>query len=310
MKLGYDKHLYLLAFDHRASFSKDIFGVPEPVSPEIQNRITDTKMVIYEAFKQALSKGAPKEICGILVDERYGTAVAEKAIADHATLAMPVEKSGQVEFQFEFGDHYAEHIEKFDPDFCKILIRYNPEEDQASNQRQIESIAPLSDWLHEYDRKFLIELLVPATPDQLKGSGSQQSYDLNVRPELVVRTIRELQEGGIEPDIWKIEGLDRREDCERVVKQARAGGGRESVVCIVLGRGATLDQDRKWLSVAAPVDGFSGFAIGRTIWLGAINKYVGRQLTRDEARDEIRDRYMDMIETYSVHSRVADRKVA
>ena len=52
-------------------------------------------------------------------------------------LAMPVEKSGQNEFDFEYGDQFGEHIERFDPDFSKVLVRYNPDGDAEMNKRQI-----------------------------------------------------------------------------------------------------------------------------------------------------------------------------
>jgi myo-inositol catabolism protein IolC len=295
MKLGYDRSLYLVAFDHRSSFSKGLFGATEPLSPEIKARVEDTKALIFEAFQQALARGAPRMHSGVLVDEEFGAAVARKAKSGGVTLAMPVEKSGQAEFQLEYGEEFGRHIERFDPDFSKVLVRYNPEGDRELNRRQTRKLAQLASWLHARQKKFLFELLVPATPAQLERCGGQERYDRELRAGLVVQVLRELQEGGVEADIWKIEGLATSADCARVVAQARAGAGRDEVVCIVLGRGASLERVLDWLAAAAPVPGFDGFAVGRTLWQDALTRYVAGKQSRDEASAEIADRYLRII---------------
>jgi 5-dehydro-2-deoxygluconokinase len=223
MSLGYDKPLYVLAFDHRSSFSKGLFGATEPLSPEIQAKVSDTKDLIFEAFEQAIARGAPRELAGALVDEQFGSAVARKVKLSGALLAMPVERSGQAEFQLEYGEDFGRHIEAFDPDFSKVLVRYNPEGDRELNQRQTGRLARLSDWLHARQRKLLFELLVPATPAQLARSGGQERYDRELRASLVVETLRELQQGGVEPDIWKVAGFETPAECAGVVEQARSG---------------------------------------------------------------------------------------
>jgi len=302
MKLGYERALYLVAFDHRSSFSKGLFDATEPLSPEIERKVSDTKELIFEAFQQAIARGAPPGLSGVLVDEQFGAAVARRAKAAGFPLAMPVEKSGQGEFQPEYGEDFARHIEAFDPDFSKVLVRYNPEGDRDLNRRQTEKLARLSDWLHAHGRKFLFELLVPATPAQLERCGGSAAgpaqYDRALRPALVVQTLRELQQGGVEADIWKIEGLETSADCARVVAQARTGSGREEVACIVLGRGAALDRVLHWLAAAAPVPGFVGFAVGRTEWLEALQGYVAGTRSRDDTTREIADRYLRMIAAY------------
>jgi myo-inositol catabolism protein IolC len=295
MTLGYNRPLYLLAFDHRGSFERDLFDSPRPVPDEMRARIVDAKAVIYEAFVEAAERGAPPDAAGILVDEQYGTSVARQALSAGHVLAMPVEKSGQPEFDFEYGDDFGAHIEKFDPTFAKVLVRYNPEGEAALNRRQTERLARLSKWLHDRDRNFLFELLVPATPEQLdRTAGDQRRYDLEIRPALVVRVIQAMQEGGVEPDIWKIEGLDSAGACQEVVTQARSGG-RDLVCCIVLGRGADEAQVLKWLSIAAPVPGFDGFAVGRTLWEEPLRELIAGKTERSEAVHTIADRYLETV---------------
>ncbi len=298
MALGYDKPLFLMAFDHRGSFEHDLFGATAPVSAQVRNGIIAVKEIIFEAHVRAVAEGAPRDICGVLVDEEFGTGVARRAKADHVPLAMPVEKSGQQEFEFQYGDDFGAHIEAFDPSFAKVLVRYNPDGDADLNQRQTKRLALLSQWLRDRNRKFLFELLVPATKDQLdRFGGDQRAYDRELRPDLVVATIAALQRGGVEPDIWKIEGLDTREACEHVVAQAQVDW-RGDVKCIVLGRGADEQQVIEWVKIGAAVDGFDGFAVGRTLWEEALRKYLAGQFSREEAVYEISARYRDVIDAY------------
>jgi myo-inositol catabolism protein IolC len=298
MTLGYDKTLYLMAFDHRGSFEHDLFGASEPVSAQVRDGIIKVKEIIFEAHVRAVAEGAPRHDCGVLVDEEFGTGVARRAKADRVPLAMPVEKSGQEEFQFQYGDEFGAHIEAFDPLFAKVLVRYNPDGDAELNRRQAERLAGLSRWLRDRDRKFLFELLVPATKEQLdRFGGDQRAYDRELRPDLVVATIAALQRGDVEPDIWKIEGLDTTEACEQVVAQAQLDG-RDEVKCIVLGRGADEQQVIEWVKIGARVDGFDGFAVGRTLWEEALQKYLAGQLSREEAVYEIAARYRDVIDAY------------
>jgi 5-dehydro-2-deoxygluconokinase len=212
---------------------------------------------------------------------------------------MPVEKSGQDEFDFEYGDEFPEHIDKFDPDFSKVLVRYNPDGDAELNKIQLERLKRLADWLHDNGRKFLFELLVPATEGQLASvDGDTDRYDAELRPGLMRESIQEIQNAGVEVDIWKIEGVDEREDAEMLAEEARSGPGREGVVCVVLGRGASTAKVEHWLQVASPVEGFVGFAIGRSIWWDALKAWLADELEREAAAAQIADSYLHFIDIY------------
>ena len=296
MELGYNRLLYLLAFDHRASFSRDLFRMSGTPTQEQLAQIADAKAVIFEGFLQALARGAPDAEAGVLVDEHYGASVARSARERGALLAMPVEASGQKQFSLEYGDDFGAHVERFDPDLVKVLVRYNPADGEA-NAGQVHRLSALTTWLHTQGRKFLFELLIPATAEQLASvGGDADRYDLELRPNLLLRTIDELQNGGVEPDIWKIEGLDRARDCERVVEQVRRGG-REGVACIVLGRGASQSRVADWLRVAAPVDGFLGFAVGRSIWFEPLTAYLDG-MPRQDVSARIGVAYLELIRVY------------
>ena len=298
MELGYEKPLYVLAFDHRGSFQKKFFGVTGAPTAEETARIADAKRVIFEGLLHALEEGVPREAAGALVDEQFGAEIARTASSQGLTFAMPVEKSGQDEFDYEYGEDFGAHIESFNPTFTKVLVRYNPEGDVGMNERQAARLKRLGDWLHERDRKFLFELLVPAEPHQLEAvGGDAQKYDTDVRPSLMKGAIASLQAVGVEPDIWKIEGIDRRGDCEAISEQARSGG-RDKVACVVLGRGADDAAVDHWLRQGRGVPGYIGFAIGRTIWWDPLKAFVDGTLGREETAKQVAANYRRFIDVY------------
>ena len=299
MSLGYDAKLYILAFDHRGSFQKKFFGIEGEPDGEQTAMIADAKHLIYEGMAQAVAAGAVAGVTGVLVDEQFGGSIPEEARAQGLKLAMPVERSGQNMFDFQYGEQFGEHIEKFAPDFVKVLVRYNPDGSAQENSEQLAKLRRLSDWLHEHDRKFLFELLVPAEPAQLAAvDGDTERYDAELRPELMRRAIEAIQDAGVEVDVWKIEGVDAREDDEMLVAQARSGSGREGVVCVVLGRGANDAKVDHWLEQAAPVEGFVGFAIGRSIWWDPLKSYVDGKTERSVAARQIATNYLRFVKVY------------
>lgn len=298
MTIGFDKPLYVLPFDHRGSFQVKLFGWKGNLTAEQTAEIADTKKVIYEGFKVALAQGVPQEKAGILVDEQFGLAVLQDAKAHGYTTACPAEKSGQDEFDFEYGEEFGKHIEKVDPTFCKVLVRYNPEGEEALNKRQAARLKRLSDYLHSHNRLFMFELLVPPEKAQLERlKGDKKAYDAEVRPGLMVQAIHQLQDAGVQADVWKIEGLERREDCAKVVAAARRGG-RDKVGCIVLGRGEDDKKVREWLTVAAAVPGFIGFAVGRTTFWDPLVDWRAHKITREAAAAEVARRYKEWVDIF------------
>jgi myo-inositol catabolism protein IolC len=254
---------------------------------------------VFEGMEKAVERGLDASTAGVLVDEQFGGDVPRLANEHGLKLSMPAEKSGQDEFDFQYAEAFGDHILKFDPDFTKVLVRLNPEGDAGMNERQLGRLKQLADWLHENDRKFLFELLVPAEDHQLEAvGGDSDRYDAEVRPELMRRAIEQIQDFGVEVDIWKIEGVETREDAQMLIDQTRKGEGRENVVSVLLGRGASDEKVDHWLREAAPVEGFVGFAIGRSIWWDALKGFLGGDLEREAAAEQIADNYQRFIKVY------------
>lgn len=299
MGIGYDKPLYVLPFDHRSTFSKNMFGWQGALSAEQTAQIAAMKRVIYDGFRAAVAQGVPKDRAGILVDEQFGAAILRDAREQGYITACPAEKSGQDEFDFEYGAAFGRHIEESNPTFCKVLVRYNPgDEDKEMNRRQAGRLKQLSDYLHGSGRLYMFELLVPPHPVQLAQVGNdKRAFDERLRPGLMVQAIHELQDAGVEPDVWKIEGMDRTEDCQKVVAAVRRNG-RDRVGCIILGRGEDDRKVRDWLRTASAVPGFVGFAVGRTTFWSPLQDLRAKKTSREDAVARIASSYREWVELF------------
>jgi myo-inositol catabolism protein IolC len=297
------KEVLILAFDHRSSFTEKLFGIKNrPPTADEKKDIEAYKRIIFMGFRQALKNGVPQEIAGLLVDEEYGAGILRDAKQLGFTFAMPAEKSGQEEFDFQYGKEYAKHIEEFNPTFVKVLVRYNPEGDAALNQRQLQRLKTLSDYLQRTDKPFLFELIVPATPQQMaKIGGSKETFDHKVRPKLMVESLKAIQEAGVAPSVWKVEGVADPEDEEAIVRQAQSGGRKAGV--ITLGRGESKEMVQKWLAVGAKISGIIGFAVGRTIFLQPLVDCKAGNINRDEAVKRIALNYEEFVKLWQNEKR-------
>ena len=252
------------------------------------------KKLIYHGARDARSELADGQP-GVLVDEELGAAVLGEARDDGLVVAMPVEKSGQKLFTLQYGEDTEAHITQFAPDYVKVLVRMNPADSAADTEHQLAGLVGLSSLLSHRGTAFLYELLVPPTDEQLEQAGSQAAYDRELRPELVAEVIAINQRAGVEPTLWKIEGLETTAAARHVVSAAKAGG--RTTDCIVLGRDAPQDVLDHWLAIAAPVPGFVGFAVGRSIWEDPL---IRHREDGDDARliDTVRDNYLHFARAY------------
>jgi 5-dehydro-2-deoxygluconokinase len=306
--LGYTKPLYILPFDHRNTFAKKIFSKDSitELNPQEKEAIREFKMLIYKGFKDAVEKLIPTDAAAILCDEEFGEEVLIDALHNGFLTLLPVEKSGQTEFDFEYAD-FGQHIEKFQPSLVKALVRFNPADPEDLKQRQKLKLKQLSDYCHENKRKFLLEVLIIPNETQLKDIGSQLGFDRKLRPNLAVEVIKDFQDFGIEPDIWKMEGFDREEDYQDLIK-AMKKDGRENVNLIVLGRGAKEEEVEKWLEIGAKeevfeiggkVEGVIGFAVGRTVFWQAIERFHKGEIGKAEVIQTISANFQNLYRIFT-----------
>jgi myo-inositol catabolism protein IolC len=294
-----DRVLLILAADHRDSLERDLYGLTTPPTTAQQARISADKLLVYQALLDAVSQLPAGVQPGILIDEQYGASVAELASrsAGAVSLCMPVEASGEEWFHFAYGDDWQRHAGFFAAEHAKVLVRDNPGLDPGLRDRQAQQLAQVSAWAAAAGRSLILELLVPATgTDKTATGGSTNRYDDELRPGYTVKVMEYLQDRGVEPAIWKVEGLDRHDDAVAVAATAVRAG--RQARCVVLGRHAPHDKLDHWLQVAAPVPGWTGFAIGRSIWWDALRAHLHHHCTAGEARRRISGAYTDYARYY------------
>ncbi|MFZ9596299.1 MAG: 2-deoxy-5-keto-D-gluconate 6-phosphate aldolase domain-containing protein [Bdellovibrionia bacterium] len=299
-QIGFKKQLFIMPFDHRGSFQEKLFGIKgrQPTAQETAE-IASYKRIIFDGFQQAIAMGVPRDKAGILVDEQFGSEILKEAKALGFMTACPAEKSGQDEFDFEYGQEFGAHISRFHPTFVKVLVRYNPEGDAQMNQRQSERLKQLSEYCHKNQIKFMFELLVPATSNQLASVNSSSArFDQELRPNLMIRAMESLQNFGIEPDVWKLEGIETAQDSKRVAEQAQKNG-RSGVGVIVLGRGENAEKVKHWLTTAAKVPGLIGFAVGRTIFWEPLKAVKDGKISKAEAVQQVAKNYKGFCDLWS-----------
>ena len=296
--LGYTKSLYVLPFDHRASFAESLLSFSEPYSDSQKQTITDYKTIIYEAIDKASDLGISKDNVAVLVDEIFGKDILIDASNRGIATMQTVEKSGQEVFECEFGKDFGEHLLQIKPTFAKVLVRYNPDGKKEDNLLQLERIKEVSDFISGNNLKLLIEPLVIATKEQLESCGNDRhKFDVEMREGLTIRMIEEFYNFGIGVDVWKIEGFEKKESYEKIVEAARKEG-RSNVGVIILGRNETKDKVKEWLIAGNSVNGVIGFAVGRTVFWEPLVLYRDQKISRDEAISMIAKEYFEMYRVF------------
>lgn len=288
--------VHMLAFDHRQVL-RDLLGAPDETEADAYERLSDGKLLVAEATAELAAGGVAG--IGLLIDEEYGADAARYAAHNGVSLAMPVEASRTKIIEFQYGDDYPQHVTAFGPDIVKLLVFHNPADDDERQRIQFQRTLEVSRWCEEHDYALMLEILLPATVEQLASvDGSDERFVDELQTELLRRSIEQYQDAGVEPDLWKVIGLPTAADFEVIAKQARTGG-RDHVGCIVLGNGASVDQVETWLATAAGVPGFTGFAVGRSIWLEPLKAYYFEGLSREDARRQIRDSFSTLVRAFS-----------
>jgi myo-inositol catabolism protein IolC len=287
--------IFALAFDHRNSLRRDFMHLTGQPAPEQHSTMVAAKGVVTDALIEAAPQVSP-DTPVLLIDHEYGGQFVPRAQAAGVKVAMPVEESGQAELRYLCDGHPERVVDAHHPDYVKVLIRYNPGGDTAMNARQRGRLRQLSDWLDGRPERLMLELLVPPEPAQLAAVADDQSrFDRETRAALTAAAIDQIAGDGLRPALWKIEGPESREDAARIAEAVRAAN--PDAGCLVLGRGADDAAVRRWLAIAAATDGFTGFAVGRTIWWDALKGFAGGGDAGAAVR-AVAARYLDLVRYY------------
>lgn len=287
------EQLYILPFDHRSTFRKGLFGWDEPLNKKQTKKIEEIKKIIWQAFLKVHLKSRYKDCLGVLVDQQFGSDILKQAQKLGVITILTTEKSGQKIFDFEYGSDFGRQIKKVKPDYAKVLVRYNPS-NRNENIIQLKRLKKLNDFCKQNNYGFLFELLVPATESQLRHFKSKLKYDQLSRPKYTAKAIEEIRNFGIEPDIWKLEAMEKKEDWPKVIKTIKKNNIKDFKI-VVLGRAAPEKVVKMWLKKASGFEEIFGFAVGRTIFYNILEKYVDEKITKKQAIDKIAKNYQMFI---------------
>jgi myo-inositol catabolism protein IolC len=275
------KNLFVLPFDHRAGFAQKMLGFGEILTLDEKKIVTSYKQIIYEAIFKAIDMGIAKQDSAVLVDEVYGLSILKDAKEKGLITMQTTEKSGQDFFDFEYED-WKDHLLNIKPSYAKALVRYDV---SADNKEQLGRLKELSDFCVENKIGLLIEPLMQ------NKNFEKEIYDNEYRYLDLIKMIIEMQDFDIEADIWKIEGLYKKEQYEEIVKVARNGENRSEVGLIILGRNETKEHVNAWIVAGREVEGVLGFAVGRTIFWEPLMKYKNEEISRSMTIDMIAEDY-------------------
>ncbi|MCK9393579.1 DUF2090 domain-containing protein [bacterium] len=243
-------------------------------------------MIIFKGLIDVIENRKDKKDFSILVDEEYGEKIIKDAKKNKIKICLPVEKSGGNQLKFNYGRNFKDHILKINPDFVKVLVRYNKENTDI-NKKQLETLAELSSFCKENNFKTILELLVPPTKHDLKICQDKATYDKKLRAQKTAESIKEIK-AAISPTIWKLEGLDGKQ-WEIVINETKKAN------IIILGRGEDDKKVKQWLRDAAKFEQIIGFAIGRTIFMDPIKKYYSKKINAEEASLLIAKKFLSFI---------------
>jgi myo-inositol catabolism protein IolC len=256
--------------------------------------ITRVKGIVLDGLVEAVAAGASRDCVALLMDDEFGAPVLERAKAAGIARIVPMDSGEVGPFRLRYGDDFERHIYDTDPDVVSALISYNPESSEAS--AQLRRFAPVAKWQSGSKRQFLLELQVlPA--DDIRSPDETDRWVAGQRPALIAQAMTDLTGLGVVPDIWKLQDCAREKDYDAIVAAARATG-RSDVRLVVLGGGATSEHVDLMLSKVALVEGFEGFAVGRSVWAEPIRAFASGLIGAEEAARQIAESFLHFLRTF------------
>jgi myo-inositol catabolism protein IolC len=289
--------LFVLAYDHRSVLRQMLAGDRQlAIDDELLRR---TKDVVLDGLLAAIDDRLvpPGTRAGLLIDEELGAEAAIRAHEHGIELTMPVERSGASTFTLDYGPAFLDHLRAFPVDYAKILVFLNPAEAEDRYQGQIDAVRDVLGDIATDGYRIMLEVIIPPTRNQLARLGDdQERFDRELRPALVCQAIADCYAAGIRPELWKLEGLETPADYTMVA--ATVSSADPAARSLVLGRGADARRVVNWVRLAARTPGFSGFAIGRSIWEDALTGWLTGAIDAGTAVRGIARQYAHYVSHY------------
>ncbi|WP_117000781.1 2-deoxy-5-keto-D-gluconate 6-phosphate aldolase domain-containing protein [Desertimonas flava] len=286
---------FFLAVDHRRSYEK-LFGVPERVDGETAAQLRAAKVLVVEALATIPAIRPSLGGLGVLLDDEYGADAAAAAEQLGVAVAMAFERSAQPVLVFEHDDWRLRLDALAARDgtaYAKVLVRHRTDGDPEARATQLGRLAEIDRECRVRGVPLLLEVLTPYRDDELAGSTADE-LEASLRPRLVVDAIADIQSAGVHPALWKVEGVADPDGCRRIAAQARCSG---DAGIVVLGAGASVATVNEWLRSAA-AGGYTGFAVGRSIWADSLIGWRAGDIQAETARATIASRYLEFVDVF------------
>lgn len=287
-----------LAVDHRRSFEK-LFGLADPVDDATAAQLRAAKVLVVEALASIRQHRPDLDGLGVLLDDLYGSDAATAATELGVAVAVAFERSAQDVLVFEHDDWRARLDALAAADgtaYAKILVRHRVGGDADGNAVQLARLVQIDTACRDTGVPLLLEVLTPYRADELAASTAEQ-LETSLRPRLVVEAIADIQAAGVWPALWKVEGVADADACRSIALQARSDG-HDDVGIVVLGAGAPAATVNDWLRAAAAA-GYTGFAVGRSIWADSLKAWRAGDVADDEALATIASRYLAFVDVFT-----------
>ena len=276
--------LMALAIDHRAQLEAlaDRHGAP-------RSRLEQFKLLAVEATTK-VSGGEPG--FGMLLDSTYGQKALYQAAKAGLWLARPVEKPGSRPLDLE-PIHLAEWPVT---QTVKCLCFYHPADGEELKARQERELLRVSDAARTAGRELLIEIIAGkhgALTDTTVAAVLERLYAL-----------------GIKPDWWKLEPQKSAAAWRAIEKTVEM----HDPYCrgiVMLGLEAPERELAAAFGTASGTKLVKGFAVGRTIFADAADKWLSGRITDQEAVADMAARFQSLVSKWKEVQHVqAARKAA
>ena len=288
--------LFILPCDHR-DILRALWDAHHPRGfVQGDQWVTYAKHVVLDGLLMAVQDGVKLSDVALLMDEELGAAVLERARDRKVSRFVPTDDGTVGDYVLQYGADFPKHIEAVDPDYVQTLINYNPESPEAA--AQASRIAPLFKWLGTQSRQFMLELQVLPTEQQISSAGGREAWVSKTRPGLIRKAVSELKDQGARPDVWKLEPMPDVQQYERTIEAIRSEGC-QNAVAVVLGGGATTEAVDDSLRRCAKVDGFIGFAVGRSVWADGLQRLAKGDCDGPAAAKSIGDNFRHFTHVFS-----------
>jgi len=249
----------------------------------------------------------PKSEAAVWTDSDLGESILLRARGMNLNTMMSVERARVAEFRFEDALGFSERMSNLDVTYAAARVPYNPGEESMVNEAQQRKLRRLSEIARSSSPGLTLELIMRPTQAQLDQSGSVEAWDTDVRPSLIVQAIHELQDAGVEPDLWALRGINNTAAMATATAQAQVDD-RKVGVLFTLGEGSPgeMELDQDLINLAARTPGCRGIVFGPAIYADHLRAYNDEEIDRDEASVRIAERYNAAYTSYAAALSTSD----